>query len=78
MEEGDTRGEDRGLTAGDDEDTGRDSRGVSTVAGSNGAGERGERGGEGDPVEKYLEAASPFTLTEKLWGLGGEDLGVPY
>ncbi|KAK5797905.1 hypothetical protein VI817_004196 [Penicillium citrinum] len=78
MGEGDTRGEDRGLAAGGDEDAGRDSRGASFADDSSGAGERGERGGEGVPGDKYLEPASPFTLTEKLWGLGGEDLGDPY
>lgn len=78
MGEGDTRGEERGLAAGGDDDAGRGSRGASAAAGSTGAGERGERGGEGVSEGKYLAAASPFTLTEKLWGLGGEDLGDPY
>lgn len=77
---GEARGEARGLLdawAGDRVE-GRDSRGASVTGGSRGAGDRGDRGGEGAPEDNCFGGSWPFTFTTGLGFCSSEDFAEPY
>lgn len=75
MGDGELRGEVRGLRAAGDR--ARDSRGASMGGDSIGAGEPGDRGGEGVPLGKALPASSAGTFTANVCFVVA-DLGEPY
>jgi len=75
MGDGELRGDVRGLRAAGDR--ARDSRGTSMGGDSIGAGEPGDRGGEGVPTGNFLPASSPGTFTVNVCFVV-EDLEEPY
>lgn len=61
-----------------DKDEERDSRGASATDDCKGAGERGERGGEGAAGGMYFGVSSLFTFMAHFCGFGFGVVGEPY